>query len=134
MFGCWLYDVTAKRGLALTITTSFFGSVDHMLKINLRTSKASEACEELEKALKHREKTKNPRIQEEEEKNNVACDISNIKKEFSGQLSALDLNLRFYAEEEEEAKSASQTSTGCVERFLDSIKNRFDFNVLSKEI
>ncbi|KAF8081907.1 hypothetical protein N665_0858s0022 [Sinapis alba] len=212
-------DVSAKRILALTITTSLFGSVDNMLKINLRTSKASEACEELEKALKDREKVlvliervdlaydrfmkllvdrfeagksgdlddsqgkkshmiflltreddecednehvvipmvlkckksssglvnnkrkpeseaawtmikmKNPRIQEEE-----ACDISNIKKEFSRQLNfrsnELDLNLRVDAEEEEEeasAKSATQES------FLDSIKNRFDFTVLSNE-
>ncbi|CAH8364279.1 unnamed protein product [Eruca vesicaria subsp. sativa] len=216
-------DVTAKRRLALTITTSLFGSVDNMLKINLRTSMASEACEELEKALKNQEKVvvliegvdlaedrfmkllvdrsearksgdldasqgkkshmifiltkeddecednehvvipmvlkckksspglvnnkrkpenddaptmikiKNPRIQEKED---VACNISNIKKEFSRQLSfgsnALDLNLRVDAEEEEEeeqtlAKSATQ------ERFLDLIKNRFDFTVLSNE-
>ncbi|KAF2582387.1 hypothetical protein F2Q70_00013651 [Brassica cretica] len=57
-------------------------------------------------------KMKNPRIQEEED---VACDISNIKKEFSRQLSfgsnALDLNLRVEAAEQEEeaaAKSATQ--------------------------
>ncbi|KAF2614674.1 hypothetical protein F2Q70_00013652 [Brassica cretica] len=57
-------------------------------------------------------KMKNPRIQEEED---VACDISNIKKEFSRQLSfgsnALDLNLRVDAAEQEEeaaAKSATQ--------------------------
>ena len=214
-------DVSAKRRLALTVTTALFGSVDNMLKINLKTSKASEAYEELEKALKNGEKvvvlvegvdladdrfmellvdrveagksgdlddsqgkkshmiflltreddecednehvvipmvlkckklssglvnnkrkpesdavstmvkTKNPRIQEEED---VACDISNIKKEFSRQLSfrsnALDLNLRVDAAEQEEeaaAKSATQ------ERFLDSIKNRFDFTVLSNE-
>ncbi|KAF2577688.1 hypothetical protein F2Q68_00006682 [Brassica cretica] len=214
-------DVPAKRRLALTVTTALFGSVDNMLKINLKTSKASEAYEELEKALKNGEKVvvliegvdladdrfmellvdrveagksgdlddsqgkkshmiflltreddecehnehvvipmvlkckklssglvnnkrkpesdavstmvkmKNPRIQEEED---VACDISNIKKEFSRQLSfgsnALDLNLRVDAVEQEEeaaAKSATQ------ERVLDSIKNRFDFTVLSNE-
>ncbi|KAF8087285.1 hypothetical protein N665_0593s0045 [Sinapis alba] len=215
-------DVTAKRRLALTITTSLFGSVnDNMLKINMRTSKASEACQELEKALKDRErvvvlieqvdladerfekllvdrfeagdlddsqgkkrqmiflltreddecvenkhvvipmmlkckktssslvshkrkhesdaaptmiKTKNPRIQEEEE--DVTCDTSNIKNEFSRQLTlgsnTLDLNLRVDAEEEE-AKPVTQISSGFEERFLGSIKNRFDFTVLSNE-
>ena len=49
-------DVSAKRRLALTVATSLFGSVDNMLKINLKTSKASEAYEELEKALKNGEK------------------------------------------------------------------------------
>lgn len=225
-------DVTAKRRLALTITTSLFGSLDNMLKINLKTSKASEACKELENALRDREqvvvliervdladapfmkllvdrfeakfsgdfddfqgkknqiiflltreddecvenehfvipmvlkcnksssglvnhkrkpefdpapmmiKTKNPRIEEEEDEGNVACDISNIKKEFSRQLSfgsnVLDLNLRVDAdeeteEEEEEAKPATQISSEFEERFLDSIKNRFDFTVLSNE-
>lgn len=219
-------DVTAKRRLALTITTSLFGSLDNMLKINLRTSKASEACKELENALRDREevvvliervdladvefmkllvdqfeagksrdldefqgqksqriflltredgervegedfvipmvlrckqsssglvnhkrkpecdaapiKKKNPRIQEEEEeeedKDSVTCDVRNIKKEFSRQLSfgsnALDLNLKVDAEEEE-AKPATEISNGFGERFLDSIKNRFDFTVLS---
>ncbi|KAL0872958.1 hypothetical protein Bca101_022663 [Brassica carinata] len=215
-------DVTAKRRLALTITTSLFGSVHNMLKINLRSSKASEACEELEKALKDREKvvvlienvdladdrfekllvdrfkagdsddsqgkksqmiflltreddecvenehvvipmmleckksssslvshkrksesdaaptmikTKNPRIQEEEEED-VACDTRNIKNEFSRQLSlgsnALDLNLRVDADEEE-AKPVTHISSGFQEHLLDSIKNRFDFTVLSNE-
>ncbi|CAA7048829.1 unnamed protein product [Microthlaspi erraticum] len=216
-------DVTAKRRLALTITTSLFGSLDNMLKINLRTSKASEACMELENALRDRAnvvvliervdladvefmkhlvdqfeagnsrdldefqgkksqmiflltreddervededfvipmvlkckksssglvnhkrkpefdaapiKIKNPRIQEEEEdKDSVACDVSNIKNEFSRQLSfgsnALDLNLKVDAEEEED-KPATEISSGFGERFLDSIKNRFDFTVLS---
>ncbi|XP_056859429.1 protein SMAX1-LIKE 4-like [Raphanus sativus] len=213
-------DVTAKRRLALTITTSLFGSVDNMLKINLRASKASEACEELEKALKDREevvvlienvdladdrfgkllvdrfeagdlddsqgkrsqmiflltrdddecmenehvvipkmlkcknsssilvnhkrkhesvaaptmiKRKNPKIQEED----VACETSNIKKEFSRQLSlgsnALDLNLRVDTAEEEEAKPITQISSVFQERLLGSIKNRFDFTVLSNE-
>ncbi|CAN7108913.1 unnamed protein product [Brassica rapa subsp. narinosa] len=215
-------DVTAKRRLALTVTTSIFGSVNNMMKINLRTSKASEACEELEKALKDREKvvvliervdladarfeklladrfeagdldvsqgkkrpmiflltreddecvenehvvipmmlkckktssslvshkrkaesdatltmikTKSPRIQEEEE--DVACNTSNIKNEFSRQLSlgsnAIDLNLRVDAEEEEEAKPVTQISSGFQERLLDLIKNPFDFTVLSNE-
>ncbi|KAJ0250865.1 Protein SMAX1-LIKE 4 [Hirschfeldia incana] len=215
-------DVSAKRRLALTITTCLFGSVDNMLKINLRRSKESEACEELEKALKDREKAvvliervdladdrfmkllvdrvdarksgdlddsqekksqmiflltreddefednvhvvipmvlkckrsssglvnnkrkpesdaaptmirmKNARIQEEED---VACDISNIKKEFSRQLNfrsnELDLNLRVDAEEEEEEEAAAKSATP--ESFLDSIKNRIDFTVLSNE-
>uniref|UniRef100_M4D3U6 Clp R domain-containing protein n=1 Tax=Brassica campestris TaxID=3711 RepID=M4D3U6_BRACM len=215
-------DVTAKRRLALTVTTSLFGSVNNMMKINLRTSKASEACEELEKALKDREKvvvliervdladarfeklladrfeagdldvsqgkkrpmiflltreddecvehehvvipmmlkckktssslvshkrkaesdatltmikTKSPRIQEEEE--DVACNTSNIKNEFSRQLSlgsnAIDLNLRVDVEEEEEAKPVTQISSGFQERLLDLIKNPFDFTVLSNE-
>ncbi|KAF3591794.1 hypothetical protein DY000_02027588 [Brassica cretica] len=55
-------------------------------------------------------KIKKPRIQEEEDKNNVSSNISNIKKEFSRQLSAIDLNLRVDAEEEEAAKPESQTS------------------------
>ena len=77
-------------------------------------------------------KTKNPRRGGQGQ---LACDISNIKKQFSRQASALDLNLSVDAEEEEEeaAKPASQTSSGCVERLLDSIKNPFGFNVLSKE-
>ncbi|VVB10861.1 unnamed protein product [Arabis nemorensis] len=45
-------DVTAKRRMALTVTSSLFGSVDNMLKISLRTPKTSEACEELENALR----------------------------------------------------------------------------------
>ncbi|CAH8322494.1 unnamed protein product [Eruca vesicaria subsp. sativa] len=212
-------DVTAKRRLALTITTSLFGSVDNMLKINLTTSKASEACEEFEKALKDGEKVivliesvgladarfekllvdrfeagdldgsqgkkrqmifvltreddecvenehvvismmlkckktssslvshkrklesddaptmiKNPRIQEEEE--DVACDTSNIKNEFSRQLSlgsnALDLNLRVDAEEEE-AKPVTQISSGFEKRLLGLIKNRL-FEEWVKEV
>ncbi|KAL0687346.1 hypothetical protein Bca4012_087023 [Brassica carinata] len=213
-------DVTAKRRLALTIATSLFGSVENMLKINMRTSKAGEVCEELEKALKDREKvvvliervdladarfekllvdrfeagdldvsqgkkrqmiflltredeecvekehvvipmmlkckksssslvnhkrkaesdatltmikTKSPRIQEEED---VSCNTSNIKNEFSRQLSLgsniLDLNLRVDAEEEE-AKPVTPISSGFEERFQGSIKNRFDFTVLSNE-
>ncbi|CAH2077523.1 unnamed protein product [Thlaspi arvense] len=216
-------DVTAKRRLALTITTSLSGSLDHMLKIDLRASKATEACEELENALRDREKVvvliervdladasfmkllvdrfeagksedlddsqgkkshmiflltreddeceekehciipmvlkckksgsvsvnhkrkpefdvaptmvkmKNPRIEEEEDKDDVACDISNIKKEFSRQLSfgsnALDLNLSVDENDEEEAAA----KPGFEERFLESIKNRFDFTVLSNE-
>ncbi|KAL1210593.1 Protein SMAX1-LIKE 4 [Cardamine amara subsp. amara] len=222
-------DVTAKRRLALTIATSLFGSIDNMLKINLRTSKVCEACEKLENLLRDQEKVviliervdladarfmkllldrfeagksgdlnefqgkksqiiflltkeddecvekehfvipmvlkcnksssglvnhkrkpefdaaptmnkkKNPRIEEEEDEGNVACDISNIKKEFSRQLSfgsnALDLNLRVDADEEEEsaAEPATQLSSGVEECFLDSIQNRFDFTVLSNE-
>ncbi|ANM66763.1 Double Clp-N motif-containing P-loop nucleoside triphosphate hydrolases superfamily protein [Arabidopsis thaliana] len=219
-------DVTAKRRLAITLTTSLFGSHENMLKINLRTSKASEACEELKNALKKKEevviliervdladaqfmnilvdrfeagdldgfqgkksqiiflltreddecvenehfvipmvlncnksgsglvnnkrkpeydaaptmiKKKNPRIEEDDDESNVACDISNIKKEFSRQLkfesNALDLNLRVDADEdeEEEAKPATEISSGFEERFLDSIQNRFDFTVLSDE-
>ncbi|XP_010436338.1 PREDICTED: protein SMAX1-LIKE 4-like [Camelina sativa] len=223
-------DVTAKRRLAITMTTSLFGSLENMLKINLRTSKASEACGELENALNEGEKVlvliervdladakfmkllvdrfeacrsgdfdgfhgkksqliflltreddeyveneqfvipmvlkckksssglanhkrkpesdaaptmikkkKNPRNEEEEEESNVACDISNMKKEFSRQLkfesNALDLNLRVDADEEdeEEAKPATQISSGFKERFLDSIQNRFNFTVLSNE-
>ncbi|XP_010438242.1 PREDICTED: protein SMAX1-LIKE 4-like [Camelina sativa] len=223
-------DVTAKRRLAITMTTSLFGSLENMLKINLRTFKASEACGELENALKeggkvlvliervdladaqfmkllvdrfeagrsgdldgfhgkksqriflltreddeyvenerfvipmvlkcnksssglvnHKrkpesdaaptmiKKKKNPRVEEEDEESNVACDISNMKKEFSRQLkfesNALDLNLRVDADEEdeEEAKTATQISRGFEERFLDSIQNRFDFTVLSNE-
>ncbi|KFK29552.1 hypothetical protein AALP_AA7G148700 [Arabis alpina] len=220
-------DVTAKRRMALTITSSLFGSVDSMLKINLRTSKASEAYEELENALRGEEevvvliervdladprfmkllverfntgksgdldgcqgkksqiiflltrdddecvenehsiipmmlrcnksssglvnnkrkpefdvaptmnKMKNPRIEEEEDEGNVASDISNIKKEFSRQLSfgsnVLDLNLIVDADDEEDAKPAAEPSSGIEERFLDSIKNRFDFTVLSNE-
>lgn len=220
-------DVTTKRRLALTTTTSLFGSLKQMLKINLRTSKASEACEELENALREGEKVviliervdladtqfmkllvdrfedgksgdldgfqgkksqiiflltreddecvenehfvipmvlkcnksgsglvnhkrkpdfdaaptmikkKNPRIEDGDDESNVACDISNIKKEFSRQLkfesNALDLNLRVDDDDEQEAKPATQITSGFEERFLDSIQNRFDFTVLSNE-
>ncbi|CAN8326523.1 unnamed protein product [Cochlearia groenlandica] len=85
-------------------------------------------------------KRKNPRTEEEEDESAAACDISNIKKEFSRQLSfgsnALDLNLRLDADDEEEeevAKPGNQISSGFQERLLDSIKNRFDFTTPSNQ-
>ncbi|XP_010541106.1 PREDICTED: protein SMAX1-LIKE 4 isoform X2 [Tarenaya hassleriana] len=75
-------------------------------------------------------KLKNRRTGEEDEES-VACEISNMKKEFSRQLSfgsKLDLNLKIDDEEGDESSSESK------QQFLNSIQNRFDMSKHDEEI
>ena len=66
----------------------------------------------------------------------MACDTKQhqerVPKKVEIGSNALDLNSRVDADEEE-AKTVIQISCGFEERLLGSIKNRFDFTVLSDE-